>query len=92
MPDTDNGRITLAILSEQNATMQRTLESIRRIVEGDHDCLTKMTTHQSDTDKRLGEHEEDIEHLKTTSNTWNGINTALALVGAAFASWLGLRN
>ena len=91
MPDTDNGRVTLAVLSEQMAQMQKTLEGIRRIVESDHDCLTSMTAHQSDTDKRLNEHDEDIEKLKSTSNTWNGINPALAIAGAAFASWLGLR-
>lgn len=90
MPDTDNGRVTLAVLSEQIATMQRTLDGIRRVVESDHDCLTSMTAHQKDTDKKLDEHEDDIETLKKTNNTWNGINTALALVGTTFAAWLGL--
>lgn len=91
MPDTDNGRVTLAILSEQMATMQKTLEGIRRIVESDHDCLTSMTAHQTDTDKRLGEHEQDIEALKKTSTAWGGINTALAIMAGVIASIVGTR-
>lgn len=92
MPDTDNGRITLAVLSEQMAQMQKTLEGIRRIVESDHDCLTSMTAHQADTDKRLNEHDDDIEQLKKTSTAWGGLNTALAIMAGVIASILGTRN
>lgn len=90
MPDTDNGRVTLAVVSEQIAQMQKTLEEIRRTVNSDHDCLISMTAHQKDTDKKLEEHEEDIEILKKTGNTWNGVNTALAIAGSTLAAWLGL--
>jgi hypothetical protein len=91
MPDTDNGRITLAVLSEQMAQMQKTLEGIRRIVESDHDCLTSMNTHQADTDEKLKAHETDIEALKKTSTAWGGINTALAIMAGVIASILGTR-
>jgi len=92
MPDTDNnGRVTLAVLASKLDDMTRQLDKIERIVTTDHDCLTSVVKRNENADKDIAQHEADIEDLKKSSNTWNGINTALAILGTMFASWLGLR-
>lgn len=92
MPEIDNGRITLAVLANKLDNMADQLDKIEQIVQKDHDCLTGIVKRNENADKKLETHDRDIEEIKRISNTWNGINSALAIAGSTVAAWLGLRS
>jgi uncharacterized protein YicC (UPF0701 family) len=97
MPDTPEGRVTLAILAEKIDHLSEKIGVIDirtgRMVE-DHEhrvralerCTTKTDAELVEHHRLLLEHERDIEEVKKVSNFWNGANS----LAVAFATFLGI--
>lgn len=96
MPDTENGRVTIAILAQKIDNLSEKLGQIDartgKLVE-DHErrirdlerCSTKTDSQLEDHHRILLDHEEDIDDVKKVSNFWNGANSLMV----AFATYLG---
>lgn len=96
MPDTENGRVTIAILAQKIDSLSEKLSIIDtrtgKLVE-DHEgrirdlerCSTKVDAKLEDQHRLLLDHEDELEEVKKVSNFWNGANTLFV----AFATYLG---
>jgi hypothetical protein len=47
---------------------------------------------RGEINRRLGEHDDELETLKKTNALWSGLNSTISIIAAAFAAALGLGN
>ena len=78
MPDTPNGRVTMAVLSTK---LDQVLEWQKR-----------MTTIISDDHDRIGALEGRAQRIEEKQSIWAGIQTTISLALAGIAAWLGMRS
>ena len=85
MPDTSNGRVTLAVVA------QKVDEVLRRMDRIDHACerydtrIGALETGQAERRTQVGDIRNDIDALEKKAESWNLLNS----VGVAIAGVLG---
>jgi hypothetical protein len=82
-PDTDNGRVTLAVLATKLDQMSQTLDQIRT----DHDRLVILEQCLGDHTRRLDAQDKRIEAVDT-ARKWEGRIEAIVAAAVAFGSWM----
>lgn len=96
MPDTDNGRVTLALLAQKLDQLAEKLNQIdirTSHLMDDHEgrlraverCMPRTDAQMEAFGRELARHDEELEQVKKVSNFWNGANS----FAAAFAAYLG---
>jgi len=75
MPETENGRITLAVLSEKLDNIDENMHKVLDKVDRDHDTVIN--------------HENRLVNLEARVNSWNLVNSIGALIAFITAVILG---
>jgi len=89
MPETDNGRVTLAVVA------QKVDEVLRRMDRIDHACerydmrIGVLETGQAERRTQVGDIRNDVDALEKKAESWNLLNSLGAGVAAILAA-LGL--
>lgn len=81
MPDTPEGRITLAVIQEQLATIRREM----------NDGFERMQDCNRDHENRIRKVEEMVLKLEQRLTIMSGLLGTLTFIGSAIAAWLGSR-
>jgi len=88
-PDTDNGRVTLAVLGTKLDSVLTKLDEMERCQRVDHDRIGKIESEAEDNRREVTRNAKRIEQLDTRSKTWDGLNTFAAVVAGVLAGVWG---
>jgi hypothetical protein len=94
MPDTEEGKITLAILGTKLDLLLSESRETRLQVEAIRSCQDRWSYIPGDVGElkqKVDALETDVIALKTRTGIIGGINAALAVIGSTISGYLGTR-
>ena len=94
MPETSNGKVTLAIIGTKLDLLLASNHEMRLQLDAVQSCQDKLAYIPDtvrDLEKKVNTLETDMTVLKTRTGVIGGIDAALAIIGSAISGFLGTR-
>lgn len=87
MPDTPNGKVTLALIGQKLDHQTAAIKELKETIDGMEGCIRSLEIDTGKHEEAIKTIKADVISLEQKSNTWSVLNS----IGIAVLTWLGLQ-